>query len=1103
MNSRYLVVTLVLFVIVGLAITSRSTLTPLHGVDHVFYGGYSDFLTQEAATGDFDGDGVDDIVTTIMWDDPATCGAAEQPVSETFACDNGWKYWNATKSGEPNKKICRVPNEVLSGAQYDYWVECGWALTVPDPDVCDDCVEAQWFSENKGAAYIFAGGDWSGKGRDIDLATGSGADHMVVGYAGGDKMYNGIAVGDVTVDAYDCDELVLGASQHHRTSTSYGPGEVYVIGGNTPAEPWPAQGTSTITPPDDDLVDHYFKGRDENDAFGLGVAVGDLDGDGDAEVVVAAPLGDGPSNNLANSGEIYIFYSNASLPDEVDLSTMTDSDFDAPSGDAAAYAQLIWGAAAGDETGVTLLQELHQGHSHPPGNYEPTGLAIGDWNGDGFNDLAIGAGAANGGDGAAYVIFGAPTTDATRKLQPGKTLRLYRALGHPTAPDVKITGKDGSRLGAGIAIVDADGEGLTGDDDLVLGAPYADLGGDSGDFEYYGECYITWGASSPPDDSLYVGNSSHVDVTIHGQDLDDQIGGHFAGNFDVDHDGINDLGIAGQDVSFLLFGREQSEWESTIDLESDLSLNQGFRVLKWTSDPAPSSMTIEFLDLDGDDNHDLVFGGYDNPGFLGEPATTHGGQMWVTQGWDMWKKGTVAANATWSGIVFVDGDITVASTATLTIAAGTHVWIWQNDAEEGGVNDERIEINVEGELIADGTAANPIIFESWDWETQTNEDWVGFYFDSGSDGGTFDNCIIRRAEYGIESYVDLTVSNTDFEDCRYAGIVAQDGTALVYGCVLTDPGTWGIFLTSADATVRNTVVDNATSAAIHVQSTATLALRGSVLRNSDKGMYAGTSYVTIDSSCVVTSNNIGVHCYGTSPSILRSAVTYNAVDGVLCDNAGSPDIQYCQVSNNYIGVYCSGTTATPVLRHNTFANNTGGVYADTGADPDLGVGASGNNTFSTSNSYYVANTNAWTVGAEYNYWSKATAPCLPNPSKIIGPVDSNPALCSNPNPVSAAPGPATVAATPIGIVSTSPNPFNPSVIIKYGVPGAGSRVQMNIYDVQGKLVRELVNGQVPGGLHDVVWDGTNAHGDPVASSIYFLRMSAGSLVNTRKLVLLK
>lgn len=57
--------------------------------------------------------------------------------------------------------------------------------------------------------------------------------------------------------------------------------------------------------------------------------------------------------------------------------------------------------------------------------------------------------------------------------------------------------------------------------------------------------------------------------------------------------------------------------------------------------------------------------------------------------------------------------------------------------------------------------------------------------------------------------------------------------------------------------------------------------------------------------------------------------------------------------------------------------------------------------------------------------------------------------------------------------------------------------------MQGKAVRGLLDGFMLGGLHDVVWDGTNARGEPVASSVYFVRMSAGSSVDTRKLVLLK
>ncbi len=334
----------------------------------------------------------------------------------------------------------------------------------------------------------------------------------------------------------------------------------------------------------------------------------------------------------------------------------------------------------------------------------------------------------------------------------------------------------------------------------------------------------------------------------------------------------------------------------------------GVAALLWAYNPALSS----------DEVRDKMFRAAKDLGDPGSDEEYGHGRVDAYRAVTQW--GLIESDTTWGQpgsalTVYISGDLTVASGTTLTILPGTTVKVADTDNETDGADENKVEINVEGELIANGTALAPITFESW--AASSNEDWVGFYFDSGSDGALFDNCVIRHAEYGIETFVNMTITNSDFEDCKYAGIVGKDGTTLVHGCNLSELATWGIVLTAADATIRNTVVDGAAVSAVHVQPNATLALRGSVLRNSDKGLYAGTSFVTIDSSCVVTTNNIGIHCYGTSPSILRSAVTYNTVDGILCDNAGNPTIQYCQVSNNDIGVYCSGTTATPVMRRNT------------------------------------------------------------------------------------------------------------------------------------------------------------------------------------------
>jgi flagellar hook assembly protein FlgD len=84
-----------------------------------------------------------------------------------------------------------------------------------------------------------------------------------------------------------------------------------------------------------------------------------------------------------------------------------------------------------------------------------------------------------------------------------------------------------------------------------------------------------------------------------------------------------------------------------------------------------------------------------------------------------------------------------------------------------------------------------------------------------------------------------------------------------------------------------------------------------------------------------------------------------------------------------------------------------------------------------------------------------------------------------------------------------PNPFNPATTVAYEVPRPGSRVEIALYDVGGRLVAVLVDEHRAPGFYSVTWDGVNRSGEPVASGVYFLRMRAGHFVDTKKLLLLK
>jgi hypothetical protein len=74
-----------------------------------------------------------------------------------------------------------------------------------------------------------------------------------------------------------------------------------------------------------------------------------------------------------------------------------------------------------------------------------------------------------------------------------------------------------------------------------------------------------------------------------------------------------------------------------------------------------------------------------------------------------------------------------------------------------------------------------------------------------------------------------------------------------------------------------------------------------------------------------------------------------------------------------------------------------------------------------------------------------------------------------------------------------PNPFNPLTTLRFEVPAAG-RVRLEVYDAAGRLVRVLLDADLPAGGHQAVWDGRNAAGQAVASGSYLARLQAcGSL----------
>jgi hypothetical protein len=84
-----------------------------------------------------------------------------------------------------------------------------------------------------------------------------------------------------------------------------------------------------------------------------------------------------------------------------------------------------------------------------------------------------------------------------------------------------------------------------------------------------------------------------------------------------------------------------------------------------------------------------------------------------------------------------------------------------------------------------------------------------------------------------------------------------------------------------------------------------------------------------------------------------------------------------------------------------------------------------------------------------------------------------------------------------------PNPLTSTTRIPFVNAVEGGKVTLLVFDVTGCLVRTLVNGSLPAGPQDMVWDGAADNGHPVAAGLYFYRMTAGEFRAARKLVVIR
>jgi hypothetical protein len=86
-----------------------------------------------------------------------------------------------------------------------------------------------------------------------------------------------------------------------------------------------------------------------------------------------------------------------------------------------------------------------------------------------------------------------------------------------------------------------------------------------------------------------------------------------------------------------------------------------------------------------------------------------------------------------------------------------------------------------------------------------------------------------------------------------------------------------------------------------------------------------------------------------------------------------------------------------------------------------------------------------------------------------------------------------------------PNPFNPSTIISFSIPYdlTNSQTELVVYNIQGEVIKKLVNEVLPSGNYLTRWDGTNESGAQVTSGVYIYSLKVADRFVSGKMTLMK
>ncbi|KAF0220732.1 MAG: hypothetical protein FD174_1056 [Geobacteraceae bacterium] len=234
---------------------------------------------------------------------------------------------------------------------------------------------------------------------------------------------------------------------------------------------------------------------------------------------------------------------------------------------------------------------------------------------------------------------------------------------------------------------------------------------------------------------------------------------------------------------------------------------------------------------------------------------------------------TLTEDVTWHGEVLVEGSVTVAPQATLTIEAGTVVRFRAGPADSGsgGV------LLVQGRIQANGSNEKPVLFAS-NFEEPQAGDWQGIVLLASEKKNLLEHCRVEGAETGLDaSFAHITMKNTLFVKCR-TGARLQDSLLVMVGCGASNCAI-GLSLFDCEADIRDASFSSNRKGISAVRTS--LYLAGSTLYGNDfEAVAAENSRVKIVGNSF-TLNGSGASLTGCEGAVSLNRILKNTDYGLL------------------------------------------------------------------------------------------------------------------------------------------------------------------------------------------------------------------------------